>query len=58
MNDLGMDSLDHVEVIMAMEDEFGEYFNAVFPPIVRMIYDFEYNLIAAISPFQSHAHRI
>lgn len=23
MNDLGMDSLDHVEVIMAMEDEFG-----------------------------------
>lgn len=23
MNDLGLDSLDHVEVIMAMEDEFG-----------------------------------
>lgn len=22
MNDLGLDSLDHVEVIMAMEDEF------------------------------------
>jgi NADH dehydrogenase (ubiquinone) 1 alpha/beta subcomplex 1 len=22
-NDLGLDSLDHVEVIMAMEDEFG-----------------------------------
>lgn len=25
MNDLGLDSLDHVEVIMAMEDEFGNY---------------------------------
>ena len=25
MNDLGLDSLDHVEVIMAMEDEFGIY---------------------------------
>jgi len=23
MNDLGLDSLDHVEVILAMEDEFG-----------------------------------
>lgn len=23
MTDLGLDSLDHVEVIMAMEDEFG-----------------------------------
>lgn len=23
MNDLGLDSLDHVEIIMAMEDEFG-----------------------------------
>ncbi|XP_021200162.2 acyl carrier protein, mitochondrial isoform X1 [Helicoverpa armigera] len=23
LNDLGLDSLDHVEVIMAMEDEFG-----------------------------------
>ena len=23
MQDLGLDSLDHVEVIMAMEDEFG-----------------------------------
>jgi len=23
MNDLGLDSLDHVEVIMAMEDEFS-----------------------------------
>lgn len=23
INDLGLDSLDHVEVIMAMEDEFG-----------------------------------
>jgi len=23
MDDLGLDSLDHVEVILAMEDEFG-----------------------------------
>lgn len=23
MNDLGLDSLDHVEIIMAIEDEFG-----------------------------------
>jgi len=23
INDLGLDSLDHVEVILAMEDEFG-----------------------------------
>ena len=23
INDLGLDSLDHVEVIMAIEDEFG-----------------------------------
>lgn len=23
MTDLGLDSLDHVEIIMAMEDEFG-----------------------------------
>ena len=23
MNDLGLDSLDHVEVVMAIEDEFG-----------------------------------
>lgn len=25
INDLGLDSLDHVEVIMAMEDEFGKF---------------------------------
>lgn len=25
MNDLGLDSLDQVEIIMAMEDEFGEH---------------------------------
>jgi acyl carrier protein len=23
INDLGLDSLDHVEIVMAMEDEFG-----------------------------------
>jgi NADH dehydrogenase (ubiquinone) 1 alpha/beta subcomplex 1, acyl-carrier protein len=27
LNDLGLDSLDHVEIIMAMEDEFGNYLN-------------------------------
>ena len=27
MNDLGLDSLDHVEVVMAMEDEFGKLFS-------------------------------
>lgn len=34
INDLGLDSLDHVEVIMAMEDEFGNYKNPIphFPP--------------------------
>ena len=26
MNDLGLDSLDHVEVIMAIEDEFGRVY--------------------------------
>ena len=25
MNDLGLDSLDQVEIVMAMEDEFGKY---------------------------------
>lgn len=30
MNDLGLDSLDHVEVIMAMEDEFGMYIQIIF----------------------------
>lgn len=25
MKDLGLDSLDQVEIIMAMEDEFGEW---------------------------------
>lgn len=28
--DLGLDSLDQVEIIMAMEDEFGEYFISMF----------------------------
>lgn len=30
MNDLGLDSLDQVEVVMAMEDEFGERFEVHF----------------------------
>lgn len=25
MEDLGLDSLDHVEIIMAIENEFGKY---------------------------------
>lgn len=29
INDLGLDSLDHVEVIMAIEDEFGTYLNSI-----------------------------
>ena len=30
INDLGLDSLDHVEVILAMEDEFGNlHFNVL-----------------------------
>lgn len=30
MKDLGLDSLDQVEIIMAMEDEFGECFIRMF----------------------------
>jgi len=26
INDLGLDSLDVVEIVMAFEDEFGEYY--------------------------------
>lgn len=33
MKDLGLDSLDQVEIIMAMEDEFGEYFISMFVPM-------------------------
>jgi len=25
MNDLGLDSLDHVEIIVALENEFGKF---------------------------------
>lgn len=32
MKDLGLDSLDQVEIIMAMEDEFGEYSTSVLVP--------------------------
>lgn len=52
MQDLGLDSLDHVEVIMAMEDEFGKYQDShkyqcnfhnivctecIIPPLIRCI---------------------
>ena len=33
MNDLGMDSLDAVEVVMAFEDEFGKQ---LLPPYDRL----------------------
>ena len=32
INDLGLDSLDHVEVIMAVEDEFGFEVNGLYEP--------------------------
>jgi len=28
-NDLGLDSLDHVEIMLAMEDEFGTQINSL-----------------------------
>lgn len=31
MKDLGLDSLDQVEIIMAMEDEFGERLGPAWP---------------------------
>ncbi len=43
MNDLGMDSLDTVEVVMAFEDEFGE-----------LPYCWPANLIWPISTLQLH----
>jgi len=48
INDLGLDSLDHVEVIMAMEDEFGfeipdEHAEKLLTPehIVKYVLDHE-----------------
>lgn len=43
INDLGLDSLDHVEVIMAMEDEFGKWYlwNLIFRKITLFILGFE-----------------
>jgi len=29
MNDLGLDSLDHVEIIVALENEFGIFINII-----------------------------
>ena len=34
MNDLGLDSLDQVEIIMAVEDEFSKYISYLFCEIV------------------------
>ncbi len=33
INDLGLDSLDVVEVVMAFEDEFGKYYMSGLPKI-------------------------
>lgn len=33
MKDLGLDSLDQVEIIMAMEDEFGERLGLAWPSL-------------------------
>jgi len=48
VNDLGLDSLDHVEVIMAIEDEFGfeipdEHAEKLITPehIVKYVLDHE-----------------
>lgn len=42
MKDLGLDSLDQVEIIMAMEDEFGECWTTqLFTPLTYIgLYDF------------------
>ena len=29
MNDLGLDSLDHVEIVVALENEFGIFINFI-----------------------------
>ena len=36
MNDLGMDSLDAVEVVMAFEDEFGKQLFPHYEPFTYM----------------------
>jgi len=42
INDLGLDSLDHVEVIMAIEDEFGIIFIFISHLNVNMKFVFKY----------------
>ena len=37
INDLGLDSLDHVEVIMAMEDEFGMTLSLSLPYVSAIV---------------------
>jgi acyl carrier protein len=34
MNDLGLDSLDHVEIIVALENEFGKFISHSFLSII------------------------
>ena len=36
MNDLGLDSLDQVEIIMAMEDEFGKYVKNLYIVLIQI----------------------
>lgn len=45
INDLGLDSLDHVEVIMAVEDEFCKYYiYTAMPYFVKYIITFLYTI--------------
>ena len=39
MNDLGLDSLDQVELIMAMEDEFGKWLKLCVLLSIFMLFD-------------------
>ena len=53
MNDLGLDSLDQVEIIMRMEDEFGEflhYFNSLLAS--RNFYHLLITFASSLSPDQ------
>ncbi len=36
MNDLGLDSLDHVEIIVALENEFGNFIPTVICLIINL----------------------
>lgn len=50
MRDLGLDSLDQVEIIMAMEDEFGECFLSItmFESELMIIRGFNYQSLTSL----------